>query len=134
MSNTEFNRKIIESYFADICSGNEEILKKAVDKYADDNFIQHNPNMKNGKAGLVEYAKKLRANSPDCRFSTKRFIADGDFVVVHSEVTGYLMETEDKDPKYVFVDIYRLENGKVVEHWDVSQRIPETTASGNPMI
>ena len=70
----------------------------------------------------------LKTERPDFKADVKRVIAEGDFVVVHSHMT-----IDANDRGRAAVDIFRLENGKIVEHWDILQQIPETSANSNTM-
>ena len=79
--------------------------------------------------GLRKFVVAMKANRPDAHGEIKRVIADGDYVVLHSQWRG-LSESPRGE---AVVDIYRWENGKVVEHWDVIQPIPETAANNNTM-
>jgi predicted SnoaL-like aldol condensation-catalyzing enzyme len=74
-------------------------------------------------------ASRLLANHPDAHGEIKRVFADGDYVILHSHWHGL----SDNPRGEAVVDIYRSENGKVVEHWDVIQPIPETAANNNTM-
>lgn len=98
----------------------------AVDRYWRDPYIQHNPTMPNG----LQTLRDLVAAVPDIRYEIHAVLADGDLVAVHGRVTGW-------GPKPVIVeDIFRLDRGRIVEHWDVVQdETPASeTVSGNPMI
>ena len=96
----------------------------AIDRYWAKDYIQHNPRVPNGSEGI----KGLFSNvSPNLKFEIGMVIAEGDKVVLHSRVEGF-------GPKpLIVVDIYRVEDGKIIEHWDVLQEEVTETASGNPM-
>ena len=79
--------------------------------------------------GLRKFVAWMRANHPDAHGEIKRVFADGDYVILHSQWRGLT----DSARGEAVVDIYRLEDGKVVEHWDVIQPIPETAANKNTM-
>ena len=72
--------------------------------------------------------KWFTQNFPELRMETKRIIAEGDYVVLHSHL---ILKPGDRGS--AVVDIFRLENGKIVEHWDVVQEVPETSANNNTM-
>jgi|SRR5579871_4126308 len=98
----------------------------ALDRYWGDSYTQHNPGIPNGREALVPLVKNL---GPDFKYEMGMIVADGDIVMVHSRYQGW-------SPKpLIAVDIFRVKDGKIVEHWDVLQ--PETAAgetkSGNPM-
>ena len=97
--------------------------------YAGDPYRQHNPLIEDGVEGLRKFvAWMLRQSSGRAR-RDKRVFADGDYVILHSHWRGL----SDGPRGEAVVDIYRLEDGKVVEHWDVIQPIPETAANNNTM-
>ncbi len=91
-------------------------------------YKQHNPRAADGAEGFKNFINFLKENVPDSHSVIKHIFADGDFVILHVHKT-----TSPSDRGVAIVDIFRLEHGKIVEHWDVTQEIPETTASGNPM-
>ena len=97
--------------------------------YAGAVYRQHNPLIEDGGDGLRKFVAWMRANRPDAHGEIKRAFADGDYVVLHSQWRGL----SDSPRGEAVVDIYRSENGKVVEHWDVIQPIPETAANNNTM-
>jgi predicted SnoaL-like aldol condensation-catalyzing enzyme len=97
-----------------------------VAKYFATNYIQHNPSIPDGSAAIPGLIASL---SKDFSYEPGMAIADGDLVMVHGRYVGW-------GPKpMVAVDIFRLADGKVAEHWDVMQEeVPASaTASGNPM-
>ena len=105
-------------------------LVEALETYLADDFVQHTGRMPPDKQGSIEYlASRAESRAKDNRTSIfERVIADGDLVLVHRRVVS------DTDPRgTVFADLYRVRNGKVTEHWDVVQPIPEFSASGRSM-
>ena len=108
---------------------NQHKLDEAVEKYVAEPYIQHNPGVADsGKAFIDSFGPFLKQN-PQSHADIKRVVAEGDLVVVHV----HSQNTPDERGEAV-IDIFRLdENGKIVEHWDVTQPIPEKTASGHTM-
>ncbi|KAF1043985.1 MAG: hypothetical protein GAK35_01953 [Herbaspirillum frisingense] len=101
----------------------------AAQRYIADGYRQHNPRVANGRAAFVAAFTQIFARSPQRHSTVHKAIADGDLVALHVHtVTG----PEDKG--MAIVDIFRFDkDGKIIEHWDVMQPVPETTASGNGM-
>jgi predicted SnoaL-like aldol condensation-catalyzing enzyme len=89
---------------------------------------KHNPLIEDDWAGLKKFVGWLSDNHPKARLHIKRAFADGDFVLLHSE----WVRTPGERGEAV-VDIVRFEDGKIVEHWDVVQPIPESTKNNNTM-
>jgi predicted SnoaL-like aldol condensation-catalyzing enzyme len=93
-----------------------------------DRYIQHNPGAEDGSVAFTAFVRYLRGEYPDLKLNIKRVIAEGDLVVTHSHLV-----LEPGLPGRAVADCFRLENGKVVEHWDVVQDVPETSANANSM-
>ena len=95
--------------------------EEAVAKFMGPYYRQHNPGAGDGPGPFIAFVKEFVRAFPTLHFNFKRLIAEGDLVVVHSHLVRH------KDDRGVAVmDIFRLENGRVVEHWDVLQDVPET--------
>lgn len=125
MSSLEENKSIVTDYYSTAFAGNPE---KAVADHFGDRYIQHNPQAENGPEAFIGFVHWLRGEYPDLSLDIKRVIAEGDLVVTHS----HLILTPGEAGR-ALADFFRLEDGKVVEHWDVIQDIPATSANSNSM-
>jgi predicted SnoaL-like aldol condensation-catalyzing enzyme len=122
----EANKRIIREWHE--LAINQRKPEEAVAKYLGPNYRQHNPGAGDGPEPFIETVKRFAQNFPDLRMEPKRIIAEGDYVVLHSHL---LLKPGDRGS--AVVDIFRLENGKIVEHWDVVQEVPEKTANNSTM-
>ncbi|SCY39002.1 Predicted SnoaL-like aldol condensation-catalyzing enzyme [Nonlabens sp. Hel1_33_55] len=102
--------------------------KKATELYVGDEYIQHNPHVANGIDGFVEYFERMQREYPDKSIEFVRTIAEGDLVALH---THQIWPGNDQ---YITMDFFRFDDkGKIVEHWDSIQQIPEASANPNTM-
>jgi predicted SnoaL-like aldol condensation-catalyzing enzyme len=91
-------------------------------------YIQHNPQVPTGKAGFLQAVPAFYSMFPDLSWELKHIWADGDYVIAHS-----LYRFKKDGPGTAIVDIFRIKDGKLDEHWDVAQEIPAKMAHDNGM-
>ena len=117
MATSQQNKQTVARLFDAFGAGDVE----AFDELIVDDYIQHNPQAGNG----LQAVKAFFASIGPVDVEVQRVIADGDLVAVHSNYKTW---------NTAGVDIFRFnDDGKIIEHWDVLQPVPETTASGNDM-
>jgi predicted SnoaL-like aldol condensation-catalyzing enzyme len=118
------NKKIVTEAYQRIFG---DLDVSAVDEYMSADFIQHNPTTPDGPEGVKQLVQMLLSQGePKQKVEFKHVIADGDIVILHSRY-------EMAGNEWRFIDIYRVENGKLAEHWDAMMQMPETRANNNPM-
>ncbi|MGF6148229.1 Predicted ester cyclase [Kingella potus] len=106
---------------------NKHQPEEAVKKYVAEPYIQHNPTVADGGKAFVEAFAPFLKENPQSRAEVKRVVAEGDLVVLH-----VFSRTSPQDRGEAVVDIFRVDKaGKIVEHWDVIQPVPEKTVSGH---
>lgn len=122
---SDANKKLVLAFY------DAALIKMDADaarQYLGPKYIQHNPMAPDGVEGVMGLIKFLKEKFPQRSASIKRVVAEGDLVVlhVHSKPTP-------EDRGTAIIDIFRVENGKIVEHWDVMQPVPETAKNNNTM-
>lgn len=122
---SEPNEILVATYY-DLAINQKDFA--AASEYMGSQYIQHNPSAPDGPEGLEQFIGYLKANLPEYHSEIKRCFSDGDYVILHV----HNKPTPDSSGKAI-VDIFRLEHGKVVEHWDVIQDIPDNPKNDNTM-
>ena len=97
-------------------------------RYMGPTYKQHAPYAADGHAGLRAWLAGFKAAFPNHHYEVKRVLAEGDYVMLHLHGMGGPNPHGES-----VVDIFRVENGKVVEHWDIIQPIPDTADNANSM-
>jgi predicted SnoaL-like aldol condensation-catalyzing enzyme len=121
----ETNKQTVINFYNQVV--NEKNFENA-EKYLGSKYIQHNPIAADGAEGLKGYIQWLQQNFPTAHAEIKKVFADNNYVILH---VHFVLEPETRGA--AIMDILRLENGKIVEHWDVIQDIPEKPANPNGM-
>jgi predicted SnoaL-like aldol condensation-catalyzing enzyme len=116
MNNVEQNRAIIEAFVEVFYK--QKNVRKAFEDFVSEQYIQHNPTNGDGREAAIEMLEPKFSN-PDANFDIKRILVDDDLAVIH--LNGKLSADS---LGVAVVDIYRLLDGKIVEHWDVVQPVP----------
>ena len=124
----EANKKIVIDFY-DKAINQKDF--EAASVHLGDKYIQHNPLAADGPEGLKAFLAFAKENLKTYRTEFKRVLADGDFVIVHAHARANPDDPADRGT--AVMDIFRLENGKVVEHWDVAQPVPEKANNANTM-
>ena len=126
MADPEKNKQTVIAYLNTAL--NEKRPAEAVEKYGGSQYIQHNPQAPDGFEAFIQFVEGFTAQFPQLSLDIKRAVAEGDLVAMHS-----LLKTAPEDRGSAVADFFRLEGGKVVEHWDVLQPVPESAANDHPM-
>jgi predicted SnoaL-like aldol condensation-catalyzing enzyme len=126
MADPQKNKQTVLAYIE--TAFNDRRPAEAVEKYGGSHYIQHNPQVPDGFEAFIQFVTGFTTQFPQLSLDIKRAVAEGDLVVTHS-----LLKTSPEDRGTALADFFRLEDGKIVEHWDVLQPVPESAANDHPM-
>lgn len=121
----EANRRLVLAVYEQVL---QPLDSSRVDEFFVPGYIQHNPMAETGAAGLKAFLDWARVQSPNAEHRVKRVFVDDDYVIAHVHVI-----VNPGDLGNAVVDIFRIESGKVAEHWDVMQPVPAEGANRNGM-
>lgn len=121
----ETNKQTVKAFYDLMFNQGEP--RAAVDLYVGDQYIQHNPGVPDGKDGFIAYFERMAQEFPGKRVHIIRALGEGDLVVLHTR------QEWPGEVDWAGMDIFRLESGKIVEHWDVLQRVVAEPLNDNTM-
>jgi len=123
--NLEQNKENAIAFYRMAYEGNPA---EAVAQYLGSEYVQHNPDVADGTAGFIAYFERMQAEYPEKSIEFVRCIAEGDLVALHTH------QTWPGNEEYITMDFFRFDaDGKICEHWDAIQKIPEKSANPNTM-
>lgn len=126
MSNLDLNKENVISFYKMMF--NDCQPAEAIEKFAGDMYIQHNPHVADGKQAFIDYFEEMAEKYPGKRVVIKRAFAEGNHVILHCH------QIWPDGLEYAGIDIFRLDDeGKIVEHWDVLQELNGESANDNGM-
>lgn len=119
----EFNKQLVADFYQKLF-GDKDI--SAIDNYIAEDYIQHNPSLKDGREALKEGVSQWFKNASKEKVDIQHLGADGDFVYIHTKAIRGLKTIS-------VLDIFRVQSGKITEHWDVIQEVPKKSENPHPM-
>ncbi|MAM61792.1 nuclear transport factor 2 family protein [Maritimibacter sp. UBA3975] len=126
MQDLEANKRNVVAFYG--LMFNDCRPREAIERYTGDDYIQHNPHVATGKDGFIDYFERMAEEYPGKEVVFKGVWAEGDRVILHCH------QIWPEGLEYAGIDIFRIDgNGKIVEHWDVLQVLPEESANPNGM-
>jgi predicted SnoaL-like aldol condensation-catalyzing enzyme len=120
------NKRLVTEFYE--LAINQQKPAEAARKYIEFPYRQHNPEVVDGPDGFVQFISAMQEKHPKLKVVVSKVLADDDLVALHVHLTR-----EASDPGLAIAELFRLKNGKIIEHWDVVQPVPAKTASGNSM-
>jgi predicted SnoaL-like aldol condensation-catalyzing enzyme len=121
----EANKKVVREFYEKALNAKDFA---AASQYLGSKYTQHNPRAADGPEGLKAFLQFLKDKFPKSHSEIKRAFAEGDHVILHVHAVR-----EPGTKGQAIIDIFRLEGGKIVEHWDVIQDIPDQALNSNTM-
>lgn len=125
LAQEETNRTLVVDFYNAFFNDHDI---SAAERFVAEDYIQHNPSVPDGRAPIITFFSDNFQKNPERSSRIVRSAADGDLVWLHVE-----SKQNASDRGVAVVDIFRVEDGKIVEHWDVIQPVPETAANDNTM-
>ncbi|WP_291961819.1 ester cyclase [Maribacter sp.] len=123
--NLDTNKRNAIAFYRTAYLGNPKL---AIEMYVGKEYIQHNPAVANGTQGFIDYFERMQKEYPEKSIEFVRCIAEGDLVALHTH------QVWPGNDQYVTMDFFRFDtNGKICEHWDAIQQIPEKSENPNTM-
>ncbi len=119
----ERNKRLVLAFYAKMIGEKDP---EAARPFMGDPYKQHSPYAQDGFEGVAAFARQFKRDFPNHTYDVKRVIAEGDFVVLHLHGKGGFSPHGE-----AVVDLFRVRKGKVVEHWDVIQSLPESSSNPN---
>ena len=122
----ESNKQLVKDFYTTVVVKGDF---SRVHEYLGEEYIQHSPQVENGVEGLRAFVTGIRSEFPSVQHEFKRVIAEGDLVATHSHVVRFT-----GDLGRSVMDWFRIENDRIVEHWECVVQIPPVTKSGLPLV
>jgi predicted SnoaL-like aldol condensation-catalyzing enzyme len=119
------NKAVAVDFYCTAFGGEPEL---ASSHHIGHKYVQHNPQYEDGSGAFISFIRGMRSQYPDMSLEVKLVVAEGDLVVLHSRLT-----LTPRDAGLALADFFRVEDGKVVEHWDVVQSVPDASENSNTM-
>ena len=127
MTESQRNKEVVLAFLR--LAFTEKRPADAFAEYVGENYVQHNPHAPAGAEASARYLAAFVARFPELSLDVHRVIAEDDLVCTHS-----LLRLTPASRGSAIADVLRVRDGRIVEHWDVVQEVPEATASGNPIV
>ncbi|PFZ52768.1 pyruvate kinase [Bacillus wiedmannii] len=121
----EKNKKMVVDFYNKVFNKHDIDI---IPKYVSEDYKQHNPFVADGRKAFMDFFKEDFVKNPNSSAEIKRVVVEGDTVALHVH-----SRTNSQDKGVAIVDIFRIKDGKIVEHWDVIQEIPNEAANNNTM-